>query len=43
MKSTLPTDAYFYSFTMAPQVYDGMVMCGQFGRGVSRPRICPGL
>ena len=30
-QSTLPADAYFYSFTMAPQVYDGMVIVGSSG------------
>jgi alcohol dehydrogenase (cytochrome c) len=30
-QSTLPADSYFYSFTMAPQVYDGMVIVGSSG------------
>jgi PQQ-dependent dehydrogenase (methanol/ethanol family) len=30
-ESTLPADAVFYSFTMAPQVYDGMVIVGSSG------------
>ncbi len=30
-EATLPTDAVFYSFTMAPQVYDGMVIVGSSG------------
>jgi len=29
--STLPPDPVFYSFTMAPQVYDGMIIVGSSG------------
>jgi PQQ-dependent dehydrogenase (methanol/ethanol family) len=29
--STLPADPVFYSFTMAPQVYDGMIVVGSSG------------
>jgi len=30
-QSTLPADPVFYSFTMAPQVYDGMIVVGSSG------------
>ncbi len=30
-ETTLPADAVFYSYTMAPQVYDGMVVIGSSG------------
>lgn len=29
--STLPADSYFYSYTMAPQVYHGMIIVGSSG------------
>ena len=42
-EATLPPEHFFYSFTLAPQVYDGMVIVGIVGRGISHPRLCPGL
>jgi PQQ-dependent dehydrogenase (methanol/ethanol family) len=30
-ETTLPSDRHFYSYTMAPQVYDGMVIVGNGG------------
>ena len=43
MQTTLPPSPLFYSFTMAPQVYDGMVIIGNAGAEYPSARLCAGL
>jgi len=39
---TIPAPSHYYAFTMAPQVFNGMVVVGN-SRGISDPRLCPGF